>query len=916
MSSSRVRRAVAGCVAGLVMTATSVVLGAAAQASAVPRAADPEVRVIRPSAADRAALLRAYVTHRGLRAAAVGSIPPSSVHIAYDQATREYWATAGFLPGRHDSAATLIGFQDAGGSGVVFTRGQRTSWRESATATLFSCGTGVPAAVERAWDVRHSASCSAAPPQAGHRTRSVRAAIPDAVSASTIATVAKSQDGVADDPAPANMNVSGDDCNPYSTLVGSGAASCGVVDPNFPSVKTSGEFWCADFTKWVWEQGGVTTNLGVLNGAASSFYQYGVDLGESMPVNYSGHVVSTPQVGDAVVFYPSGNTPANAPSADHVGIVTGVSGGTVDLVNGDFVDGDTYDVQEANGVTLSSWAGQQGWISGTAEQWIFVSPTNGPDVSSFKSSVGSVGFGGGSVTLSAAGSGATSFAFSSSLSGVSGLGTVSSSDGSASDVVSIPENTSLSSRSVSFTVTASASGQTPASASLTVSQAGDPPPAVSSVSVPSVAVADTSVSLSASASDAGGTITGYEWDFGDGQTASTAKPDVTHVFADPQIADVSVTVTDSHGHTATGTGSVDVAAASSAVSTRPATSGIRQHLFYIAPSTRAVSQEYWSGTAWSSQALVSGSAAGAGSAVTSLTYPDSTGLQAQHAFYVGPGDGLDEDYWTGSAWEENVLQDSSVTAADRPAAGSDLVGVLSVTANVIEPHVFYIDNAGGLAQDYVNQSTGDWETQTLAGSPAAGTHLAASAYATSDGHIQLHVFYVSTSGDLAETYYAPGPGWASKAVTGSLTPAAGTALSSTDSGADGANENVFFTDTAGNLARAAYDGTTWTMTAITASHPAASSAIISANYLTAGQLDLEVYYLNGSGDVEQDYSADAGASWSNQTIGNGTVTAATLLGVGDYPIPDQDQHVFYATAAGTIYQDYGNTSNWTNQPIS
>jgi hypothetical protein len=592
--------------------------------------------------------------------------------------------------------------------------------------------------------------------------------------------------------------------------------------------------------------------------------------------------------------------------------VTAVTNGLYNTTIVPAVQNGSCAVNDAQAVANSPWGTGQ-LVLEILAGWGY---TTCPILTSFKSSVGSVGFGGGSVTLSAAGSGATSFAFSSSLSGVSGLGTVSSSDGSASDVVSIPENTSLSSRSVSFTVTASASGQTPASASLTVSQAGDPPPAVSSVSVPSVAVADTSVSLSASASDAGGTITGYEWDFGDGQTASTAKPDVTHVFADPQIADVSVTVTDSHGHTATGTGSVDVAAASSAVSTRPATSGIRQHLFYIAPSTRAVSQEYWSGTAWSSQALVSGSAAGAGSAVTSLTYPDSTGLQAQHAFYVGPGDGLDEDYWTGSAWEENVLQDSSVTAADRPAAGSDLVGVLSVTANVIEPHVFYIDNAGGLAQDYVNQSTGDWETQTLAGSPAAGTHLAASAYATSDGHIQLHVFYVSTSGDLAETYYAPGPGWASKAVTGSLTPAAGTALSSTDSGADGANENVFFTDTAGNLARAAYDGTTWTMTAITASHPAASSAIISANYLTAGQLDLEVYYLNGSGDVEQDYSADAGASWSNQTIGNGTVTAATLLGVGDYPIPDQDQHVFYATAAGTIYQDYGNTSNWTNQPIS
>jgi hypothetical protein len=576
----------------------------------------------------------------------------------------------------------------------------------------------------------------------------------------------------------------------------------------------------------------------------------------------------------------------------------------------------TCAVTDAQAVANSPWGTGDGVLNVLSAWGITSCP--GVSISSFSASASTVGYQGGSVTLTASGSGGTSYAFSSSLAGVTGLKSVTPSGGSASDTVSIPENTSLSSRPVTFTVTASASGQPSATASTTVTEAADPPPVLSSLTVPAVAVTDTSVSLSAAASDAGGTITGYQWNFGDGQTASTTSPEVTHVFADPQVTHVSVTVTDSHGHTATASAGIDVAAQSSAVSTRPAANGIRQHLFYIEHASGAVAQEYWDGSAWTAQVLVPGSTAGTGSKVTSLTYPNATGLQAQHVFYVGPGDGLDEDYWTGSTWQENVLQDSSVPAAERPAAGSDLTGVLSVTAGVIEPHVFFLDQSGQLAQDYLNQSTGDWVTQQLPGSPAVGSHLAASGYATADGHLQLHVFYLNAAGDLAQTYYAPGSGWSAKTVTGSLTPARGTTLTSTDSSTNGSRENVFFTDSAGTLADASYDpaDAIWTMAAIAVSHPAAASPVLSANYLSASGLDLEVYYLNGSGQVEEDYSTNAGASWGNQTISNGTVSAASLLGAGDYPVSGQSQHLFFQTSAGAIYQDYGTTGHWSSQEIS
>ena len=90
----------------------------------------------------------------------------------------------------------------------------------------------------------------------------------------------------------------------------------------------NGEFWCADFAKWVWQNAnGGTINTTGLTPGAGSFYTYGQS-------NNTLHTSTSyvPQVGDAVVYNYVGNG-----SASHVGLVTAVnSDGSVQTANGDF----------------------------------------------------------------------------------------------------------------------------------------------------------------------------------------------------------------------------------------------------------------------------------------------------------------------------------------------------------------------------------------------------------------------------------------------------------------------------------------------------------------------------------------------------------------------------------------------------
>lgn len=134
-----------------------------------------------------------------------------------------------------------------------------------------------------------------------------------------ILAIAKSQVGYSTDP-------SNSYCNKYSAHWKAG-------NPNCPAGNYREE-WCADFAAWTWQRAGVHFTYGYrpgeINGAAVSFYEWGVAHDEWHPAT-SGYVAAP---GDVAVY---GLSPGADPSAAHVAIVTDDRPGQrgPDVVNGD-----------------------------------------------------------------------------------------------------------------------------------------------------------------------------------------------------------------------------------------------------------------------------------------------------------------------------------------------------------------------------------------------------------------------------------------------------------------------------------------------------------------------------------------------------------------------------------------------------
>ena len=151
-------------------------------------------------------------------------------------------------------------------------------------------------------------------------------AIPAATPASLslgqrVVAVARGQAGYGSDPPDSY-------CNKFSAHWGSGTADCpgGELD----------EEWCADFAAWAWQQAGVNVTYGYgpgqINGAAVSFYEWGIANGQWHPVT-SGYVAAP---GDVAVYGLSPG-PGAVASAQHVAIVMADAPGQryPDVVNGD-----------------------------------------------------------------------------------------------------------------------------------------------------------------------------------------------------------------------------------------------------------------------------------------------------------------------------------------------------------------------------------------------------------------------------------------------------------------------------------------------------------------------------------------------------------------------------------------------------
>jgi PKD repeat protein len=356
---------------------SALLAGPVATATAATATAATDSAQAAPSASVTTALTRAFETAQHIPGSAVGGIRAGSEHVGAASGTE--WAIATFVPSARAGQQLAARFQDGAGTGV-FTERAGGTWRLVRTGP-YGCGAGLPAALAGDWGLARPASCSAtAGTTAAQRAAAQRAlaAHPSGTHASaastsaastslgqSIANIALSQVGVSDTPVVTSFG--GVDCDPYSTLVAGFSANsdgCGY-DTGF-NVENENETWCSDFSKWVWEQAGVTAELNTLNAGSVSFYAWGLSQGQSLAPDEG-----TPQVGDAIVFFGPGTVSANS-YADHVGIVSAVNAdGTINMVNGDFLGTSNISVQYDTNISLTNWAAS---VWGPGEQWVIVAP--------------------------------------------------------------------------------------------------------------------------------------------------------------------------------------------------------------------------------------------------------------------------------------------------------------------------------------------------------------------------------------------------------------------------------------------------------------------------------------------------------------------------------------------------------------
>lgn len=353
--------------AGVWFCASAALIGCAVCGWPQPVAAAagqaPAARLVIGQAAQRR-LLQLYAAYRHIPAASIAPAASSRVLGARLRRSGTDWAMLHWQPSARAGQDAAAGFQDGAGIGI-FTRPPGAAWTLARLGGQpAGCTVSLPRAVRRLW---HLPGCAGLGNQPAPRVHGPTAA----GTAGGLVKVALAQVGVADNPPVTNFN--GLDCNPYTTLAGNplGASSrhCKTSSnhPYFHNVQDASEFWCADFTKWVWKKGGVTSKLRTLTPAAASFYTWGADHGEH--ISFGG----TPKNGDAVILYPPDTKAPNGSYADHVGIVTAVHpDGTVNLVNGDFLGASNISVQYNTHVHLSTWASRVEGNKG--EKWAFISP--------------------------------------------------------------------------------------------------------------------------------------------------------------------------------------------------------------------------------------------------------------------------------------------------------------------------------------------------------------------------------------------------------------------------------------------------------------------------------------------------------------------------------------------------------------
>jgi hypothetical protein len=401
-----------------------------------------------------------------------------------------------------------------------------------------------------------------------------------------------------------------------------------------------------------------------------------------------------------------------------------------------------------------------------------------------------------------------------------------------------------------------------------------------------IGVAGSTASFSAKGSVAGGSVTGYQWTFGDGRTANQAGESVSTVFPGPGIYPVTVTATSSLHTVVTQAWNIDVIGGSATTASTPSdavwysTTPVSQDLFL--PSAGGLAAETSDGAGWLQQSVPGQLAAGGG--LTALAYPDPNVSDAMtpHAYFRASGGTLAQTYLGSSGWTTQSL-------AGQPVAGSALVATTAGNLNPAKgigaaPTVFYFNASGQLSQ--TAQQGASWVTSTFSAGPKT-TQPASLALANTDsgGVSGVQVFYLGTSGALTVASHGAN-GWGVSTISGAEVAATDTPLaaSSTASG----QASVFFVDTKGAIAVASGSGQKWTASELPGTS-AATALAATADLLSSGSPGQELFWISKAGQAA--VTAWNGSKWQTSTLPG---AATSISGVSAYPAAGQPQEAFLA----------------------
>jgi PKD domain/CHAP domain len=429
--------------------------------------------------------------------------------------------------------------------------------------------------------------------------------------------------------------------------------------------------------------------------------------------------------------------------------------------------------------------------------------------------------------------------------------------------------------------------------------AAQQPAPAAAITGPHAAVAGTSISFHAFAAERGGSVTQYLWTFGDGRTTNVSGRAVSHVFAETGVYPVTMTATSSKGTVTTRTSDVDVTGPSSAVASVPVNAvwysptPIDQYLFLR--SGDGLAAQTWDGASWLQLAVPGQPDPGSG--LTALSYPDPgvNDSMTPHAYFSSGGT-LAETYLGRSGWTTAKL-------AGAPAGGS----AIAASAGPSGPEVFYFGSGGRLTESA--DVNGGWVAAAVGGPPAADL----GSLALADTSTGPELFYLTGTGTLTAATEHDGS-WRATPVRTGLGVAPDSPLSAITVGPG--QVSVFFIDGHGKLAEAASGGPGWAVRELPGS-PVRGSSVTATSYLLAGQsmaggpagTGAEVFYGAASGQPAVTYRD--GPQWQTAVLPGRT---AGILGADAYQVAGEPSRLFLSGPL-TLDEASAPAGPWTSSAL-